>query len=283
MFDTHTSSCVSIKDIDAEIERLLSPNPSRVVDASRYHFSAGGSRVRAQLGLDAASALNLSPQASMACALAPELLHNASLIHDDLQDGDEMRRGTPAVWSRYGKGIAISTGDLLISAAYMAITSHPQPAAALHIMHDAISITIAGQTADCCAGQPTPEDCASIAAKKSGPLLALPIRLALIAAKVPGQDIVISAGSALAIAYQTLDDIADRVADLENGLTNICLSLEAIGHAPAAAQMIACNRAYSALETAKQDAIALQNGAGASLLNLANYLEIQLNVISNAS
>ena len=282
MFDIHTSSCVSLNDVDAEIERLLSSNPSRVVDAARYHFSAGGARVRAQLGLDAASALNLSPQASMACALAPELLHNASLIHDDLQDGDVMRRGTPAVWSRYGKGIAISTGDLLISAAYMAITSHPQPAAALHVMHDAIAITIAGQTADCCAGQPPPEDCASIAAKKSGPLLALPIRLALIAAKVPGQEIVISAGSALAVAYQTLDDISDRVADLENGITNICLSLEAVGHAPAVAQMIACNRAYSALKTAKQDASTLQNGAGASLLHLADYLETQLQDIANA-
>ena len=123
MFDIHTSSCVTLNDVDAEIKRLLSLNPSRVVDAARYHFSAGGARVRAQLGLDAASALNLSAQASMACAVAPELLHNASLIHDDLQDGDAMRRDTPAVWSRYGKGTAISAGDLLISAAYMATES----------------------------------------------------------------------------------------------------------------------------------------------------------------
>ena len=282
MFDIHTCSCVSLNDVDAEIERLLSPNPSRVVDAARYHFSAGGARVRAQLGLDAASALNLSPQASMACALAPELLHNASLIHDDLQDGDTVRRDAPSVWSRYGKGIAISTGDLLISAAYMAITNHPQPAAALHAIHDAISITITGQTADLCAGQPTPENCAIIAAKKSGPLLALPIRLALIAAEAPGQDIAASAGSALAVAYQALDDIEDREADLKNGITNICLSLEAIGHAPAMAQIIASERAFSALKAAKQDAKALQNKAGASLLRLAGDLEIQLKDIANA-
>ena len=283
MFDIPKSSCVSISDVDAEIEQLLSLNPSRVVDAARYHFSAGGARVRAQLGLDAASSLNLSPQASMACALAPELLHNASLIHDDLQDGDVMRRDTPAVWSRYDKSTAISAGDLLISAAYLAITNHPHPAPALRAMHDAIAVTIAGQSADCCDGQPTPENCAGIAANKSGPLLALPIRLALIAANAPGQDIAVSAGSALAVAYQTLDDIADREAYLENGITNICLSLEANGHAPAVAQIIASDRAYSALATVRQDANALLNSAGASLLRLADHLEAQLKDIANAS
>jgi geranylgeranyl pyrophosphate synthase len=276
MFDIHTSSCVTLNDVDAEIKRLLSLNPSQVFDAARYHFSAGGARVRAQLGLDAASGLNLSAQASMACAVAPELLHNASLIHDDLQDGDAMRRDTPAVWSRYGKGTAISAGDLLISAAYMAITNHPHPAPALRAMHDAVAITIAGQSADCCVGQPNPEDCAAIAANKSGPLLALPIRLALLAAEAPGQDIVVSAGRALAVAYQTLDDLADREADLKNGITNICLSLEASGYAPKAAKIIASDRAYSALEAARQDASALQNGAGASLLSLADHLEIHL-------
>ena len=235
------------------------------------------------MGLDAASSLNLSPQASMACALAPELLHNASLIHDDLQDGDVMRRDTPAVWSRYDKSTAISAGDLLISAAYLAITNHPHPAPALRAMHDAIAVTIAGQSADCCDGQPTPENCAGIAANKSGPLLALPIRLALIAANAPGQDIAVSAGSALAVAYQTLDDIADREADLENGITNICLSLEANGHAPAVAQIIASDRAYSALATVRQDANALLNSAGASLLRLADHLEAQLKDIANAS
>ena len=69
MRDTHLNPPLSLYDVDAAIDLLLLPNPSRVADAARYHFSAGGSRVRAQLGLAAAAALQLSPQASLACAI----------------------------------------------------------------------------------------------------------------------------------------------------------------------------------------------------------------------
>lgn len=283
MFDTYRNPTITLCDIDAEIDRLLLPYPSRVADAARYHFSTGGARVRARLGLGAAVALNLSPQASLACAIAPELLHNASLVHDDLQDGDDMRRDKPSVWSRFGKDIAICTGDLLISAAYVAIATHPNPAAALWAMHDAVSFTIAGQTQDCRTTQPTPEAYVNIAANKSGPLLALPIRLALIAAGAPGQDIAFHVGRALAVAYQTLDDIGDRTADLANGSTNICLSLEALGHSPALAQIIVTARAREALKSARRDADALPHGVGTPFLALADRLESHLKDLSHAT
>ncbi|MFQ3183419.1 MAG: geranylgeranyl pyrophosphate synthase [Alteromonas macleodii] len=283
MLVTKDRSTALLTDIDAEIDRLLLPNPSRVADAARYHLSAGGSRVRARLGIDAAAALKLSPQASLACAIAPELLHNASLVHDDLQDDDAMRRGKPSVWSRFGKDIAISTGDLLISAAYMAIAAHPHPALALRAMHDSVSLTINGQTQDGRSTQPTPEAYVNIAANKSGPLLALPIRLALIAAQAPGQDTVVHAGRALAVAYQTLDDILDRNHDLEKGSTNICLALEAIGHSPTSAQIIATARAHAALTSARKDAIELPHGVGVPFLALADRLENQLKDAPNAA
>jgi len=283
MFDAQVRPAVSLTDLDAEIDRLLGATPSRAVDAARYHLSAGGARVRAQLGLGAAAALSLTGQHAISCAAAPELLHNASLVHDDLQDRDTTRRGKPTVWSRYGKDIALLTGDLFISLAYMATADHPHPAPAIGALHDAIATTIAGQTQDCRAGQPTPEECANIAADKSGPLLALPIRLALIAATVPGQDLALRAGRALAIAYQTLDDIADRQSDLLNDVTNICLSLEASGHVPASAKSIACDRAYAALQAARSAAVALPSNAGAPLQTLADRLEAQLKDISHAT
>jgi geranylgeranyl pyrophosphate synthase len=283
VFNIKERTFVSLNDVDAEIDRLLMSVPSRVADAARYHFSAGGARVRAQLGIDAAAALGLAPMAAMSCALAPELLHNASLVHDDLQDGDQVRRGRPAVWSRYGKDIAISTGDLLISAAYVAVANHPQPALALLAIHNAVAVTIAGQTQDCSAGQSTPDACAQISAQKSGPLLALPIRLALIAAEAPGQDIAVRTGTALAIAYQTLDDIMDRDRDLANGATNICLSFEGAGHTPASAKATARDRAFAALRTAREDANAIPGGAGVPFLALADHLESKLKDINHAT
>jgi geranylgeranyl pyrophosphate synthase len=283
MFDTISKMTVSLEDVDAHMLRCICETTSPVADAARYHLAAGGARVRARIGMEAAAALDLSPTTGLACAAAPELLHNASLVHDDLQDGDTMRRNRPAVWSRYGRDAAISAGDLLISAAYRTIASHPNAGAALCAMHDAVAITIRGQAQDCSVNNHSSEDYAAIAADKSGPLLALPIRLALIAADATGQEVAIRAGCAIAIAYQTIDDLADRAADRASGATNICLSLEAEGHDPAMASMVARSRAQVALISARQDARALPRNSGAPFLALATRLEAQLKELQNAA
>lgn len=283
MLDASSRSLVSLGDANAHVLRLVSGQASPVATAARYHLFAGGGRVRAQMGLDAAYALGLSETVALCCAAAPELLHNASLVHDDLQDGDTTRRGKPAVWSIYGRDVAISTGDLLISAAYLAIANHPRAGAAICAMHDAIAITISGQAWACGAKIPSSQDCAAIAAQKSGPLLALPIRLVLIAADAPGEAAAIRVGSALAVAYQTIDDLADRTADLAAGSTNICLSLEAEGHGILEAQSIARKRALAALTTARNDVRDIPQGAGAPFLTLANRLEDQLKELADAA
>ncbi|MBC7477313.1 MAG: polyprenyl synthetase family protein [Pseudorhodobacter sp.] len=270
-------------DVEAEIDRLVFCDQSLVTDATRYHLSAGGARVRAQLGLDAAVVLNLSRTASLACAAAPELLHNASLVHDDLQDGDALRRAKPAVWKKFGRAVALSTGDLLISAAYAALAAHPHPGAALRAMHEAIAITIRGQTQGDHDGHPSPDAYAAIAADKSGPLLALPVRLALIAANAPGEEAALRAGRGLALAYQTLDDLADRHADRARGSTNICLSLEAAGHTPATAAATARSCAHAALDAARREAMAIPGDAGAPFLGLADRLETQLKELADAA
>lgn len=283
MLDSQRHTPISVGNANLAIDRLIMCGPHRVAPAAQYHFSTGGLRVRAQLGLDAAVALNLPRKVCLACAIAPELLHNASLIHDDLLDGDKMRRGKPAVWSKYGKGTAILTGDYLISLAYIALADHPQPASALYAMHDCVATTIAGQTHDVGTTQPTPDAYETIAANKSGPLLALPVRLALIAADVPGEEIATRVGRDLSKAYQTLDDISDRGADLANGATNICLSLEASGHSPDSAIHVACALAKASLATARKGARALLKEAGTPFLSLADHLEIQLKYRSDAT
>lgn len=100
---------------------------------------------------------------------------------------------------------------------------------------------------------------------------------------MPGQDIALQAAFALAVAYQTLDDISDRSADFDNGTTNICLALEADGHSQAAAHVLAIARARTALKTARHEAGALPNGVGAPLLALADRLETQLKELANAT
>ncbi|MBV5277060.1 polyprenyl synthetase family protein, partial [bacterium] len=65
--------------------------------AARYHLEAGGQRVRARLALHACEALGVVGDQSVRLAACVELLHNASLVHDDLQDKEKLRRGLPTV------------------------------------------------------------------------------------------------------------------------------------------------------------------------------------------
>lgn len=88
---------------------------------AQEHLSTGGKRTRARLALHAAAALGVSQEDAVPWAAACELLHNASLVHDDLQDGDAMRRGRPALWARHGAGQAINAGDLLLMLPTLAI------------------------------------------------------------------------------------------------------------------------------------------------------------------
>jgi geranylgeranyl diphosphate synthase type I len=85
------------------------------------HLSRGGKRLRARLAVEASLAMGGSFGAAIAWGVANELMHNASLIHDDAQDGDAMRRGAPAVWKTYGVPQAINAGDLLLMLPFRAL------------------------------------------------------------------------------------------------------------------------------------------------------------------
>lgn len=78
------------------------------------HLRTGGKIFRAQLALSAADALGVKREEALGWAAAVELLHNATLVHDDIQDGDSVRRGEPTVWARHGVPQAINAGDLML-------------------------------------------------------------------------------------------------------------------------------------------------------------------------
>src|SRR5262245_42398218 len=69
---------------------------------AHYHQATGGKRLRAILPLLIAEALAADPRRVVPFGAACEMLHNASLVHDDVQDADGMRRGQLAVWRKFG-------------------------------------------------------------------------------------------------------------------------------------------------------------------------------------
>jgi len=88
---------------------------------AQTHLATGGKRLRARLVLAALEALGGSRLEGVGWAAAVELLHNATLVHDDIQDGDRVRRGEPTTWVRYGVGQAINVGDLMLMLPTLAI------------------------------------------------------------------------------------------------------------------------------------------------------------------
>jgi geranylgeranyl diphosphate synthase, type I len=99
--------------IDRAVERSLGRDSS-LVEMLAYHMETGGKRLRALLPLMVAEALGAKPQSVLAFGAACEMIHNATLVHDDLQDGDRMRRGRETVWARYGAARAINLGDAML-------------------------------------------------------------------------------------------------------------------------------------------------------------------------
>lgn len=90
-------------------------------EALQPQVSPGGKRIRPMLCLIACAELGGEPVQALPAAAAIELLHNFSLIHDDIEDGDEMRHHRPTVWKLWGVPLAINAGDALFTLAFAAI------------------------------------------------------------------------------------------------------------------------------------------------------------------
>ena len=116
--------------VDAALERLsfpAAPATAGLEEAMRYSLLAGGKRVRPVLVLATARALGAEPERYLPAALAIELIHTYSLIHDDLpaMDDDELRRGMPTAHVEFGEDVAILAGDGLFAEAIRLFCEQP--------------------------------------------------------------------------------------------------------------------------------------------------------------
>jgi len=117
-------------EIDEEIERMLSAEEEipNLHDAIEYALGLDvvdrkrrGKRIRPVLCLMTCESLGCDYRKAMPFAIATEYIHNYTLIHDDIEDGDEMRRNRPSVWMKYGLPHGINVGDYLAAKVYKTI------------------------------------------------------------------------------------------------------------------------------------------------------------------
>jgi geranylgeranyl diphosphate synthase type I len=205
----------------AAIDRL---DPTNRVLAS-YHLgwldadglpAAGnsGKAVRPALALLSAQAASADPGVGIPGAVAVELVHNFSLLHDDLMDGDVERRHRRTVWSIWGASSAILTGDALMALALEVLLDSGSPHAteAGRLLATATRDLIRGQVEDLAfekRGDVTVEQCLDMAAAKTGALLSASAAIgAVLAGGAPDvAEALADYGAHIGLAFQLVDDV----------------------------------------------------------------------------
>ncbi len=197
------------------IDRLLEGGPADVM--AREHFATGGKRLRARLALSAHEALGGAVERAVPWAAACEIVHNATLVHDDVQDGDTVRRGQPTVWARHGVPHAISVGDLLFMLPFRAVDEVDAPEALRHRLCQALAERVAtvvrgqAEEQELPNGPLTWESYLAAASKKTSGLFELPVfGAALLAGRQAGVAAALAAPfSRLGLLFQIQDDVLD--------------------------------------------------------------------------
>ncbi len=206
-------------------------------------LARAGKRWRPFLAVAACQALR--PQREMAqledvkpIALAVECFHKASLIHDDIEDGDALRYGEKTLHAQYGVAVALNVGDLLIGEGYRLIAqckaSAEQRAAMLEVAATGQRELCRGQGAELC-WQRSPEPMSTLQVldifrKKTAPAFEVALQLGAIHAGLDAHAAVSATlrqySEALGIAYQIRDDLHDLVdSDAPNDLSAMRPSL----------------------------------------------------------
>ena len=185
----------------------------------RPRTGGGGKRLRPLLCLLACEAAGGDVQVALPAAVAIEILHNFSLVHDDIEDNSPTRRGRPAVWALWGVPQAVNVGDALFALAHQTLgrlSEHDVPAARLlaatRAFDDTCVALTAGQFLDMSFEarlDVTVDEYLEMIEGKTAALLGLSTGLGALLAGAPGQTVSMfhRFGNNLGIAFQIEDDI----------------------------------------------------------------------------
>ncbi len=195
------------------------PAPGRLAAALAYAVSPGGARIRPTILLGVATACGGGdPRTADAAAAALELIHCASLVHDDLPcfDDADIRRGKPSVHRAFGQPLAVLTGDSLIIRAFEVLSEagETDPAVALRLIRTLAQRS--GMPGGICAGQGWESepavDLAAYHEAKTGALFVAATRMGAIAGghdPEPWHEL----GQRIGDAFQIADDLRDSLCD----------------------------------------------------------------------
>jgi geranylgeranyl diphosphate synthase type II len=209
-------------------DELKEGTPEKLFEAMHYSLNAGGKRIRPVLVLESAKACGKeNVEDIIDIAVAIEMIHTYSLIHDDLpsMDNDDLRRGKPTCHKVYGEAIAILAGDGLLTYAYEKISSNKRisPQKLLKTINILANNTgiygmVAGQAADILAEKEKSfNDINFIHKNKTSKFLSACCQIGAVLsdADEKHEEALKNYGLYIGMAFQIWDDVLDEIGDTE--------------------------------------------------------------------
>ena len=197
----------------AEVERRLAElavghGPELGEDAEAT-LTAGGKRLRPLLVLISAGAP--AGDRAVPAAVAVELVHMATLVHDDVLDGAPVRRGRPTVVARSGREAAVGVGDLLFSRAFAELAEREGGAEVGELSSASVALALGelAQRRDAYDTSIGEERYLARCALKTARLFESACRVGRLASQAPGSDELAAFGREIGLAFQLLDDVLD--------------------------------------------------------------------------
>ncbi|MER5469718.1 family 2 encapsulin nanocompartment cargo protein polyprenyl transferase [Streptomyces sp. NPDC002685] len=213
--------------VDPELRKAIDSLPGSMRRIALYHFGweqadgtpavgNAGKAIRPALVLTAVRALGGRHGTAVRAAAAVELIHNFTLLHDDVMDRDTTRRHRPTAWTVFGDADAILAGDALQALAQRLLAEDPHPASS------AAAARLAGCVVELCAGQHTDtamerlgpgevtlEECLAMAEAKTGALLGSACAIGGLYAGAGPEDVeaLDAFGREAGLAFQLIDDV----------------------------------------------------------------------------
>ena len=209
--------------VNKYLNSKIKGNPKKLYDAAGHLIVNGGKRLRPYMVIKSCEILGGKSSNAMPAASAIEMVHNFTLVHDDIMDNDEMRHGVATVHKKFGMPIAILAGDVLFSKAYQGITNSKLSAnATLQLVKK-----LAQACVDVCEGQlldikmaeerkiPNQTEYITMIGKKTAALFDVSCSMGAICATNKKSDIsnLSSFGRNLGIAFQITDDLIGVMGD----------------------------------------------------------------------
>ena len=205
------------ESVNKYVAARLGKSPKELYAAANHLIASGGKRLRPYMLIKSCQLLGGKRSSAMPAAGAVEMIHNFTLVHDDIMDNDDMRHGVPTVHKKFGMPIAILAGDVLFSKAYHILSESRLPAYSVMRLVNGL----AKACVDVCEGQlldirmaegkkiPTQSQYIAMICKKTAALFEVSCMMGAQCATDNPRDIsnLASFGRNLGIAFQITDDL----------------------------------------------------------------------------